>query len=409
MPVWSRVGGPLLGFALLAAAVTVVGALQKAPCANRSYVELREGTTFQCYSDISELLHTEQLLGERLPFIDPCTPQEKPCDEYPVGSMYVMRGTAWLSPDGGDPYARFYWMNASLLMACAVGAALALEKIGGAKTLLFAGAPMLAIYGTMNWDLVPVALTTLATLALLRGRNALTGALLGLGGAVKIYPLLLLVPFALEGRRRTGVEGAQRIAAWAAGTWLAINLPFAIAGTDGWWTFFRFNSQRPAEFDSLWRVACEVVCASTPLVNALSLVGTVVIATWCWRAKTRRDPDTPLWHLAFPLLVAFLLTNKVWSPQYGLWLLPWFALVAPSFRPYLAYQATEVLVYLARFSLFPSSDGSETISYAWLAAAVVLRAAALTWCLAAWIRTPAGEPPAPASARSPSAPGIERS
>ena len=158
-------------------------------------------------------------------------------------------------------------------------------------------------------------------------------------------------------------------------------------------TFFRFNGRRPAEFDSLWRVACEVVCIDTSVINLLSLGGTLIIAIVVWRAKIRRSPETPLWHLGFPLLAAFLLTNKVWSPQYGLWLLPWFALVAPSFRPFLAYQATEVFVFFARFSFFPSPSGTRTLTYGWLAAALVARAAALTWCLIAWVRETGGSEP----------------
>ena len=94
------------------AVVTLAGALQKAPCANRSWVEERRGSSTQCYSDVGDLYLTEQLAGDRLPYLDACLPAAKPCDEYPVGSMAVMRATAWLSDglagDGGDPYTSFY-------------------------------------------------------------------------------------------------------------------------------------------------------------------------------------------------------------------------------------------------------------------------------------------------------------
>ena len=50
------------------------------------------------------------------------------------------------------------------------------------------------------------------------------------------------------------------------------------------------------------------------------------------------------------LVAGFLLTNKVYSPQYGLWLLPWFALVFPDLRIFLAFEATEVAVFITRFS-----------------------------------------------------------
>jgi uncharacterized membrane protein len=283
-------------------------------------------------------------------------------------------------------------MSVVLLIACAVLTVRSLQSFSGASTMLFAAAPTLAIYGTMNWDLIPVMFSTAATVALARRKDAQSGILLGLGGAAKIYPLLLVLPFALHLHRQGGSRASWRFVAWATGTWIAVNLPFAMTATDGWWTFFRFNAERPAEFDSLWRVACEVVCANTGLINVLSGLGTALIAGLCWHAKKRRWPSTPLWHLGFPVLIGFLLANKIWSPQYGLWLLPWFALVARSFTPFLAYQATEVLVYLARFSFFPAEDGVPgTTPYSWLAGALLLRAAALIWCVLVWIRTPAQE------------------
>ena len=206
LTVTRKAGG--LGLALaITTVVFAAGAAQKAPCASRAYVEDRSGVTFQCYSDVADLLRTEQLLGDRMPYVDGCTPQAKPCDEYPLGSMYVMRITAWLAPETGDPYASFYWTNVAILFACALAITFCIHRLGG-NTLLFAGAPMLAIYGTMNWDLIPVALSTLATVLWLRGRDSASGVLLGLGGVVKIYPLLLAVPFAIA-RWGTGHGGRR--------------------------------------------------------------------------------------------------------------------------------------------------------------------------------------------------------
>ena len=43
------------------------------------------------------------------------------------------------------------------------------------------------------------------------------------------------------------------------------------------------------------------------------------------------------------MLVLFLVTNKVYSPQYGLWLLPWFALaLAADSARWLAFQVADV-------------------------------------------------------------------
>jgi hypothetical protein len=52
------------------------------------------------------------------------------------------------------------------------------------------------------------------------------------------------------------------------------------------------------------------------------------------------------------LLAAFLLWNKVHSPQYTLWLLPFFALLKISGVWWLAYSATDLLVYIGVFRFF---------------------------------------------------------
>ena len=359
-------------------------------------MEHREGPTTQCYSDVADLLHTEQLMDGRLPYLDPCHPATKPCDEYPVISMYVMRATATLS---GEGYASFFWLNAVLLLACALLIAWLIDRLGG-NAWMFAAAPSLVIYGTMNWDLIAVAFATAATFAFLRRRDGWAGVLLGLGTAAKFYPALLVVPFAVDRLHDGDRRGAVRIAGAAAAAWLVLNLPFALAARSGWWEFFRYNGARPSEYDSLWFVACRLgICTAAGLVNALSIVLTVGGLWIVWRAKARDEPGFPRWTLAFPLLILFLLTNKVYSPQYGLWLLPWFALVFPDLRVFLAFEATEVAVFITRFSYFGRLGGGPGLPYVAMEVAVLARAAVLVWCLVAWTRRraplPHGEPAMP--------------
>lgn len=365
--------------------VFALGAVQKAPCASRSWVEDREGVSIQCYSDISDLWRNEQLAGGRLPYLERCEPSALRCDEYPVVSMYTMRLMGWLVPDGVDPYRWFYWLNVGVLLVAALVTTVLLELLG-ARTLLFAAAPVLAIYGTMNWDLIPVALSTLALVLLLDRHAVASGSLLGLGAAAKIYPALLVIPFGMHAARQEGARSALRLGLAAGFVWLALNVPFAVAAPRGWSTFFRYNAERPAEYDSLWRVACYLgACAPTSAINVLGLLLTAGLTVWLWRLRVARAPETPVWAVAFPLLVLFVLTNKVWSPQYALWLLPWFAVAAPAFKPFLAWQAGEVLVYLARFDFFEDLERGSP-SYAFLALAVVLRSGALVWALASWTR-----------------------
>ena len=376
-----------LGVVLACVAGTMtLGIVQKARCADGAW-EGDEQYRYLCYSDVVPLVGTEQLAGGRLPFLDACRPSENNCDEYPVLTMYFMRVAAW---GGGTGYAGFYYANAILLTICAAAAAWCLWRLAGRRALWFALAPTLLLYGTMNWDVFAVALATAGLLAWATGHDEWAGILLGLGAAAKFYPALLVLPLFLQGMRDREPDRSVRILWWSAGTWIVVNLPFAIAGPLAWMEFFRFNAERVADWDSLWNIAASVWPAATfrtGVINVASAVAFASAVALLWRLKIRREPGFHRWTLGFPILLAFLITNKVYSPQYGLWLLPWFVLALPSFWAYSLFQAADVAVFLTRFRFFGAYAGEPWgWPQSWFQIAVVVRTVVLLGCLVVWLR-----------------------
>ncbi len=382
-------------------ATLALGLAVKSPCSGGDWGDGRQYTRL-CYSDIVPLLGTEQLSGGRLPFLDRCDADAAgECDEYPVLSMWTMRLAAWVS--GGDVSA-FFSANVVFLTVAAFAVALCLYLMAGGRALYFALAPTLLVYGFMNWDLLAVALATGATLLYLRRRDLGAGVLLGLGAAAKFYPALLLIPFA-AGRFRSREPDRGTYLVWATvGTWIAVNLPFALASPSAWWEFFRFNSARPADWDSLYFIGCERLsgqlasCGNTRLINVVSALAFVALAAAVWRWKAARDPGFPRWTLGLPILVLFLLSNKVYSPQYGLWLLPWFALALPEPRLFVAFEAADLAVFVTRFSFFGRLSGLGGLPFGAFEIAVLVRTVILVACILAWVRRrqPAPVPAAPA-------------
>jgi uncharacterized membrane protein len=373
-----------------------LGALVKHPCAAGDWADGRQYRRL-CYTDIVPLYATERLTGDRLPYLDRCPASAgSQCDEYPVLTMYFMRLSAWI----GRGFSAFFYSNAFFLGIGALATAWALHRMAGGRAMYFAAAPTLLIYGFVNWDLLAVALATGATLAYLRDRDDVSGVLIGLGAAAKLYPALLLLPFVLGRVRANRRQGAVTLAVWAGVVYAAVNLPFIIVARDQWLTFFRFNAERPLDWDSLLFVACQRLQGGTGCswsispVNALSLVLFVSVTAFLWWARRRRDPDFPRWTFGFPLLVAFLLTNKVYSPQYGLWLLPWFALSLPDLRLFAAFQAADIAVFVTRFMWFgrlladsgdPAFAGFGGVPIGAFQVSLVLRAAVLVICCVAWV------------------------
>jgi uncharacterized membrane protein len=398
---------------VLAATILTLGAglALKAPCAAGDWNDGRQYRHL-CYSDLVPLYGTEHLQDDRLPFIDHCPVEAgDQCDEYPVLTMWFMRLAAWI----GHGFTGFFAANVALLAIAALVTAWALYRIVGTRALYFAVAPTLLIYGFMNWDLFAVALAAGGTLAFFRRRDGLSGALLGLGAAAKIFPGLLVVPFALARWREGDRRAAGVLALAGAGTYAAVNLPFALLAPHQWATFFRFNANRPVDWDSLWFMLCHgfrasSTCALKPhLINALSLAVFAVAAYLVWVARSIRQPDFPAWTFGFPLIVTFLLANKVYSPQYGVWLLPWFALALPSPTLFVLFELTDVAVFVTRFTWFGrlgADSGDQTLQgfvgapFGAFKFAVLVRALVLLACLVSWALGDRGRHALRASAES---------
>ena len=138
------------------------------------------------------------------------------------------------------------------------------------------------------------------------------------------------------------------------------------------------NTSRGAEWDSWYFLFSQLTGSSVfggdppNLLNALSLI--------LFAGRLRGDrvvrpvlpdavPGSP--QLAFLVVAAFLLTNKVWSPQYSLWLVPLAALAIPRWRWVLAWQFAEALVWMLLMLSFDSDPGRNLSIYPFIGAAIV--------------------------------------
>jgi uncharacterized membrane protein len=333
-----------------------------------------------CYSDLAALYGRPTFERDALPYVEAAS-------EYPVLTALLGYGAALAS----SSVLGFFLVNSAVLALLAIATSLFLERMVGARAGLFALAPTLVLYALLNWDLMAVALATSGIWAFLTRRDRLAGALLGLGAAAKLYPALLAVPLVVDlvaqGRRRR----AAGVAGSAAAAWLFVNLPFAIAAPDGWSLFLRFSASRPPTEGTLWSVGCRTLfhatrCLEVDAVNGISLVAFAALFGVYWWKVRRSASDLPTWTLGLPMLVALLLTSKVYSPQYSLWLLPWFALVLPDLRVFLAFESADALVFLTEFSASGAWFGREPLPRWALDLAVLFRAVVLVWVLAAFFR-----------------------
>jgi uncharacterized membrane protein len=266
-------------------------------------------------------------------------------DEYPPGSVPVFALPALIWD------AHYVLVFKLLMTACGLGftvcAAWTVRRLGLSAWRLapIVLAPVLMGPVFLNrYDPLPAFLVSLALIALLRGQELLPGALLGVGTALKLYPVLVL-PVAARRVRSVVRAGIAYVAAGA-----VLVLPFFALAPGGvgfsLWTQLKRHLQieslgasillagsklgihhvgwirgKPGSIDIGGALADSVGVLSSVL--AVALVGAVAWAFW-----KGPDDDERMVTAWAGTIGAFVIFGKVLSPQYLTWLVPLIPLAA---------------------------------------------------------------------------------
>lgn len=336
---------------LLAASVLsmVLAFAEKVPC--RSGAWDNYATQFQraCYTDIYPLYFGEGLSAGQVPYKDHPV-------EYPVLIGGAMQLASWLVRNVSVAIRgrEFFDVTVVLLAICGVVGVLATARAAGVdrrwQALMVALSPALILNAFVNWDLIAFALTALGIAAWAARRLWWAGIMLGLAVAAKFYPLVVFLPLLLLCLRAGRLRDFARTLAAAVVAWLAVNLPVMIAAPSGWAYFYTFSKGRVADWGSIWYMleyfnvpvlGNSQLSVLNELSAGLFAVACVAIAVLALAAPRR--PRLP--QLCFLVLAAFLMSNKVWSPQYVIWLVPLAVLALPRLWPYLLWQCAEVAYF----------------------------------------------------------------
>ncbi|WP_405949239.1 glycosyltransferase 87 family protein [Streptomyces prunicolor] len=345
---------PVRVIALVAIGVFALGLVQKAPCYNSGwFFGASAQYTHACYSDIPHLYQGRGFADGLVPYFDKL-PGDMQYLEYPVLTGVFMEVAAWLTPGSGSiqHQEQWYWMvNAGMLMVCAAVIVVCVSRTHARRPwdgLLVALAPAFALTATINWDLLAVALTAAAMLMWSRGRSLAFGVLLGLATAAKLYPVFLLGPLFLLCWRAGKWRDFGKAFGGTVVAWLAVNLPVMLFAFDGWSKFYTFSQERGVDFGSFWLILAQK--STDPLsTDTVNTFATLLVLLCCAgiAALTMTAPRRPRFaQLAFLIVAAFIVTNKVYSPQYVLWLVPLAVLARPKWRDFLIWQACEVAYFL---------------------------------------------------------------
>jgi hypothetical protein len=250
-----------------------------------------------------------------------------PGSEYPVGAVLLFGLESLLGGGPAETANRFLMVPFQLLcVLCVWGVRTRQSRWLAAVIALW---PMDTYYLEYRFDLVPAALIVLGLVLAYRGRWAWSGTALALGATVKWTPGLSFAALAVwlvAGRRWVDL---RRHAGAFVGVAALLNLPFLLFARDDFLVPYRTQGDRTITNESLWYLPLRLVGlthadprewapAGAPhwadvaavVLQVGLLLGLLVLVTGV------RDRIRPAVALAALAPVVFLVTNRIFSPQF---------------------------------------------------------------------------------------------
>jgi glycosyl transferase family 87 len=272
--------------------------------------------------------------------------------EYPPGAL-----PAFVVPSLGPAQDYDTWFSAFEVaagLACILFVALALSVPAVPDRRLYAAVAITALapfaLGPLSlhrYDLYAAGFGVGAVAALVQGRSRLAFAVLGLGTAAKIFPVVLLPLAYLQVSRRAGVREARRGLVAFLVALAVVVLPFVALSPGGVRFSLARQTGRALQIETIASsllLGLHALGAYTPhpsfgsgswnltgsLPDALAALQTVlqlaaVLLVWLVFARGSRGREQLLVGSAAAVAV-WVLFGRVLSPQYLLWLVPLVAL-----------------------------------------------------------------------------------
>ncbi|MCU1456104.1 MAG: hypothetical protein JWL73_196 [Actinomycetia bacterium] len=300
-------------------------------------------------SSLSDLPHLFLKRGIRpgaFPYID------RPL-EYPVGAgLLLFVATAIATSALGVMLVT----AAGSAALCVWIAQMLRERVGAARTWRWVLALPIVLYAFQNWDVYAIAAMVFGILAFERRRDRVAGMALGLGAAVKLFPAFVVIPLLAIRLAQRDRRGALRLVATSSLTFGALNLPILLANPHGWWWPYAFQSHRQATWGTVWFYAFRVFGfpvhghSGAQLANGVALLALAAGLAWLTVVTVRRRLlPVPA---AAAAIAIFVVTGKVYSPTYDLWLVVFFILLPFGSRIWRSFVLVDLAVFVTVYGYF---------------------------------------------------------
>jgi uncharacterized membrane protein len=330
-----------------------------------------------CYSDLPTLYSDRGLVAHSWPYASNTN-----AVEYPPLVGIIMWATSFTVKNSAAEYRSYFDINALLIALIFVGTVILVKRMKPELWYLFPLAPAVIASLYINWDIWAVISALGAIYYFDRKKYLPSSLLLGISIATKFFPIVLLLPIALIFFRRREIQNLLKYIAFTFATWIIINLPFILTTPVGWFRFFKLNSERAADWGSIWE-ALSLFGINVQHLNFLTIL-TFLIGITIYTIFFIGIREIPtLASTAFFVVVIFVTASKVYSPQYVIWLAPLAVLAMIDKRDrvdFWIWQGGELIYHFAIWGYLATVSGTHFgISGGTYALATCLRIGALLW------------------------------
>jgi hypothetical protein len=229
-----------------------------------------------------------------------------------------------------------------------------------------------------------------------RQRDGLGGSLLAMAVWTKFFPIVILPLVLVDRLRGRRWRDAGLLALSFVLVSALMNAPLLLTNRPAWLYFFQTNRARPRElnfwnFFDRWQLTTEQINSGSAFLLAVGMLAIVLLQ---WRVRS------PVWlPAACGILAWFFFVNKVYSPQYSLWIVVLLAIIGAAPPLAVAWSAADLIYFWSSFVILGQLQFGDAAGWFFryaLFPAMALREGLLLlivgWCAGEMWRRRAGQP-----------------
>ena len=231
---------------------------------------------------------------------------------------------------------------------------------------------------TERFDLIPAILVLCALYSFSRGWNTASWITLGIATMIKTYPIVIVPLFALYLLKQKNYSSLVKGTLTFGFTLLVIIVPCLCLSPEGFYESYSYHAERGLQIESTYAsvlllgntlgltggeirfdhaawhmdtsLADSLADASLPI---MAIILTMVYAIYAMQkqVETERSAHSRLISYFLLAILAFMVTSKVLSPQYIIWIYPLIPLIAGQWR--IVYWMLFILIGAITYYIYP--------------------------------------------------------